>query len=150
MFSRIIPSSRLYDQIDFYRIFKHDLMHARHRIIIESPFITFRRFNSLLPLIRKVLHNGVIITVNTRNPQEHKAVMRTHALECIATLQDLGAQVLYTNSLHRKISIIDDIIYEGSLNILSQSDSCEIMRRTESAEYARDLIRFIKMTKWYN
>lgn len=142
--------SQLYDQTDFYRAFELDLRSAQRRIVIESPFITERRLYSILPLIERAVRRSVVVTINTRNPDEHEPLMRNQALNCISTLQDLGASVIYTGALHRKIAILDDIVWEGSLNILSQSDSCEIMRRTESAEYVRQLVHFTKMTKWYN
>lgn len=152
MFKRNIlaPTSRLYDQANFYRAFEQDLRLVRRRIIIESPFITERRFYILMPLIERATYRGVVVTINTRNPDEHDLVMRNQALSCINELQEIGVTVIYTGALHRKIAILDDIVWEGSLNILSQSDSCEIMRRTESSEYVRQLIRFTKMAKWYN
>lgn len=145
-----ISTSHLYDQTDFYAAFERDLRSARRRIVIESPFITERRFYSILPLIERAIHRDVVVTINTRNPDEHEPMMHDQALDCISTLQDLGVSVIYTGALHRKIAIIDDVVWEGSLNILSQSDSCEIMRRTESPEYARQLVHFTKMAKWYN
>ena len=45
---------------------------------------------------------------------------------------------------HRKLAIIDrSILYEGSLNILSQNDSLEIMQRIEPEELARQMIDFM-------
>lgn len=148
--SRLSPTSRLYDQTGFYKAFKRDLRSARRRVIIESPFITRRRCYSLFSLIDKALRVGVEVTINTRNPDEHGPYMEDQARECVIALQELGATVLYTDRLHRKIAIVDDIVWEGSLNVLSQSDSCEIMRRTTSKDYARELTDFIKMAKWYN
>ena len=152
MFRRnvLMPISQLHDQTDFYRSFEQDVRSARRRIVIESPFITERRFYTLLPLIERAVRRGIVVVINTRNPDEHDLVMRYQALSCINELQEIGVTVIYTGALHRKIAILDDIVWEGSLNILSQSDSCEIMRRTESSEYVRQLVRFTKMAKWYN
>lgn len=48
--------------------------------------------------------------------------------------------VLYTVKHHRKLAIIDgEILYEESVNILPQIDSCEIMRRTVSQQLANEL-----------
>ena len=148
--SNILPASQLYDQTNFYRAFESDLSNARRRVVIESPFIASRRFYALLPVLQKALSSGVTIVVNTRDPSEHEPHMRAHAEKCIEVLHDIGVTVLYTGALHRKIAFIDDVVYEGSLNILSQSDSCEIMRRTKSSDYTCELIKFIKLSKWYN
>lgn len=146
----LMPTSRLFDQTSFYRQYEKDLRSARQRIIIESPFITNHRFYTLLPLLERAMRHDIRVVVNTRNPHEHELWMQKQARDCIATLQELDARVLYTATLHRKIAIVDDVAWEGSLNILSQSDSCEIMRRTESSEYVGDLIKFTKMSRWYN
>ena len=45
--------SSLYNQTDFYKAFIKDLKNARARVIIESPFITTRRIDQLLPVLKK-------------------------------------------------------------------------------------------------
>lgn len=152
MFRRntLMPPSRLYDQTDFYRKFGQDLRSAKQRVIIESPFITTRRSMYILPYFEAAMKRGATIVLNTRVPHEHGMQMRLQSQECIELLQELGVTVLFTKGLHRKIAIVDDIVWEGSLNILSQSDSCEVMRRTDSPGYTQELIRFTKLTKWYN
>lgn len=64
-------------------------------------------------------------------------------------MQDLGIEVLVTGGHHRKLAIIDDnVLWEGSLNILSQNDSCEVMRRIKSDVAANEMIRFTGIRKW--
>ena len=142
-------SSRLYDNTNFYKVFQKDLKHARFSVIIESPFITTRRIEELLPILRKLRQRGVRITVNTRDPKEHDAEYECQARLAVYKMQELGVTVLYTVKHHRKLSIIDgEILYEGSLNILSQIDSCEIMRRTVSQQLANEMVRFIGAGRW--
>lgn len=126
-------SSRLFDNDTFYEAFASDLRNAKQSVIIESPFITTKRMRVLLPVIRRIRQKGVQVIVNTRDPAEHDADYAAQAIQAIATMQDVGVVVLYTVKHHRKLSIIDSkILWEGSLNILSQNDSCEIMRRIVS------------------
>jgi len=50
---------------------------------------------------------------------------------------------------HRKLAIIDrNILWEGSLNILSQKKSREFMRRLEGGGFAVDLLNFIGYQKF--
>lgn len=150
MFRRLLLASKLYYEKTFYEAFISDLKRARSRVIIESPFITLRRFRSLETVIEIALRRGVRVAVNTRDPDSHPPLMREQALSCVDILQKLGAEVLYTVNLHRKVAIIDDVLWEGSLNILSQNDSCEMMRRTVSADVVKQIIRFTKLSQWYN
>jgi len=125
------------------------MAYCKQEIVIESPFLTTRRINLLLPKMRRAIECGVRVIVNTRHPQEHEDYMRNEAVIGIARLQDIGVKVLLTGGHHRKLAIIDrTILYEGSLNILSQSDSCEIMRRIESEQLAQQMLRFTGIEKF--
>lgn len=139
-------NSALFDNNTFYRAFERDLRCAKRSVIIESPFITSRRMVHLLPILRKLRNRGVNIVVNTRNPEEHNDEYGIQGKDAIAVMQDIGVRVLYTVKHHRKLAIIDkEILWEGSLNILSQGDSCEIMRRTKSSSLVCQMISFIKL-----
>ena len=140
---------QMYDEQSFYRAFQKDLYSARKIVIIESPFITLRRTEELLPVITKLRRKGVSVTVNTRNPIEHEEEYEMQALVAIEKLQGLGVKVLYTVKHHRKLAIIDGTVtWNGSLNILSQHDSCEIMWRVASKGIADQLLGFVKLTKY--
>lgn len=141
-------NSKLFDNNSFYKAFEHDLRRAKQSVIIESPFITSRRMEQLLPVLIKLRRKGVRVAVNTRNPEEHNEEYAIQAEDAVAAMQNIGVKVLYTVKHHRKLAIIDsEILWEGSLNILSQGDSCEIMRRTVSSSLAWQMICFTKLNK---
>jgi hypothetical protein len=143
-------SSHLYDNKNFYKAFEEDLKGAQQSVLIESPFITTRRMNGLLPLFHMLRQRGVHIAVNTRNPEEHDLEYGLQATYAVKAMQQMGILVLYTVKHHRKLAIIDnETLWEGSLNILSQNDSCEIMRRSVSQELADDMVRFIGAGRWF-
>ena len=147
--SNALLSSKLYDQDSFYPAFLKDLRSCHHELIIESPFITTKRTNALLPYLRSLQDRGVAIVINTKDPREHDLHMEAEARLSIGLLQTVGAQILYTGGHHRKLAIIDrHILYEGSLNLLSQNDSCEVMRRIESEEIAQQMIKFTRLNRF--
>lgn len=136
-------TSQLFDQNSFYPALERDLSKATSEVIIESPFISHKRINALYPSFRALAKRGVVIVINTRHPSEHDEYA-PQAAQSLAKLQDLGVKLLYTGGHHRKLAIVDRrILWEGSLNILSQGDSCEIMRRVTSDTLAEQMIRFI-------
>lgn len=139
-----ILSSKLYDQDSFYPAFLKDLAKCHSEVIIECPFITNRRLKTLLPILEKLKARKVRIAINTRDPRTHdEGYRQDDAHAAISKLQHMGVQVLYTGNHHRKVAILDrSILYEGSLNILSQNDSCELMRRIESTQLAWQMVRF--------
>lgn len=135
--------SSLYDQSTFYKAFVRDLHICSEELVIESPFITTKRIATLLPVFKKLRRRNVRIIINTRNPDNHEDTYREQALNAIDEMQELGIEVLYTVGHHRKLAIIDRCVaWEGSLNILSFNDSCEIMRRITSVSLAKELIIF--------
>jgi len=138
--------SELLSEQTFYRSFLVDLIHANSEVIIESPYITASRMRTIYPVLLRLREKGVRITVNTRDPYNHNLRMRIEAIKAIADMQKIGVKVMYTGGLHRKIAIIDrEILYEGSLNILSQYDSCEIMRKITGGEALSNLFRFLNI-----
>jgi len=141
--------SSLHDQDDFYDVFISDLKKAKQEVIIESPFISYKRPNFLLPNLSSLNRRNVRVVINTKHPDEQNNSY-SRVGECIALLQDAGVKVLFTGGHHRKLAIIDKhILYEGSLNILSQNDSCEIMRRIESKIVVNDTVKFLRLGRYY-
>ena len=141
--------STLYDQDTFYRAFMRDLLHCKDEVIIESPFFTEKRMRTLLPIFTKLRSRNVRIVINTRNPNEHDGDYYYQAHNAIYELQALGVTVLYTAGHHRKLAILDrKVVYEGSLNILSFNDSCEIMRKIASEKAAKKLCAFIAIDRY--
>ncbi len=142
-------TSKLFNETTFYPAFLKDLAKCKSELIIESPFLTTRRVLMALPILTKLKSHGVEIIVNTRDPLEQEGHMRLEAERSIELLQDVGAKILITGGHHRKLVIIDRaILYEGSLNVLSQNDSCEVMRRIESVQLARQIIEFICLSQY--
>ena len=141
--------SDLFDQQSFYRNFNADLRSCKRELYIESAFLTVKRVNHLLPILGLLVKDGIKITVNTRHPEEHDGFMQLQSLAAVNALQHACITVLYTAGLHRKLAVIDrKVLWEGSLNILSQADSCELMRRTNSETSAESLLSFIGMKKY--
>jgi len=144
-------ASKLCTEKTFYNFFINDLKHCRHEVIIESPFMTQKRVLTLAPVFAKLTKRGIKVIVTTRDPKEHDTYLRFQATAAIAYLKLLGVEVrLLSNHHHRKLAILDKkILWEGSLNILSQNNSAEIMRRIKSKELSNQMLHFIKCNRLF-
>lgn len=141
--------SKLFNEKGFYRQYIKDLKYCQKELIIESPFITNSRMEILIPVFKVLLNKKVKIKIITRDPSEHEEeIMRDQATNEILQCVDMGIRVnLITGHHHRKISIIDKTIaWEGSLNILSFSNSREFMRRIEGKNETLKILKFIKLS----
>ena len=61
--------TQMYDEQSFYRAFQQDLYSARKSVIIESPFITLRRIEELLPAVGAAsfsIANCLMLSVTAR------------------------------------------------------------------------------------
>ena len=140
----------LYDEKTFYRAFLRDLAKCQKEVIIESPFITSGRMKTLWPTLRKLYSQGVKIVIITRDPKEHSEGYEVQSESEIEALEAVGIQVLLcTGNHHRKLAILDrTILWEGSLNILSQIHSREIMRRFEDDGFSEDMFNFLHFGRY--
>lgn len=143
-------SSTLHDEKTFYKTFLKDLNQASKEIVIESPFITSSRMKMLWPSLNHAYSKGVKIYIITRDPQDHSDGYEDQSETEIEACEALGIQVLLcTGNHHRKLAIIDrKVLWEGSLNILSQTKSREIMRRLEGGGFAVDMFNFLNFGRY--
>jgi phosphatidylserine/phosphatidylglycerophosphate/cardiolipin synthase-like enzyme len=107
--------------------------------------MTLHRVRQFLPIFKKQVKKGVKITVNMRLPKYHDPLLRAQAWLVTEELKKSGVRVWFFHNMnHRKIAVMDKrVLWEGSLNILSQNNSAEIMRRIESTTLAKQMVRFL-------
>ncbi len=138
-------NSELHDEKTFYRAFLKDLEDCRKEVIIESPYVSSARMKTLKPIFERLINIGVKVFVITRDPREHEV----QSEEEIQYFETLGVQVLLcVGNHHRKLAILDrKVLWEGSLNILSQTHSREIMRRINNTDLTLEMFNFLKLNK---
>jgi len=142
--------SALYDEKSFFSAFLKDIGQCKKELIIESPYITRERMKMFKKPFQKLLGKGVNIYVFTRSPEEHNEFMQDQSELEIEWFEEQGIYTLLCRgNHHRKLAIVDrQILWEGSLNILSHSHSREIMRRLEGGGVAKDTYSFLNFEKF--
>ncbi|MFC1727124.1 phospholipase D-like domain-containing protein [Patescibacteria group bacterium] len=143
-------NSFLYDEKSFYYKFTKDLLACQKEVIIESPFISKERMKTLYPTFEKLVKKEIKIYILTRDPRDHIEGFEAQTESEIRKFEALGVQVfICTGNHHRKLAILDrKILWEGSLNILSQIKSREIMRRIDSKKSALEMFDFLKLGRF--
>lgn len=142
--------STLFNDKTFYPKFLDDLSRCSSEVIIESPFITTSRMELLYQKFKSLTARKVTVHLVTRDPADYDDEYMKHQatneiLQCI----EMGINLtLLKGYHHRKLAIIEKkILWEGSLNILSQSNSQEVMRRIEDENTASQMFTFLKLGK---
>lgn len=143
-------TSTLFDEKMFYRRFTEDLLNCKKEVIIESPFISSSRMKSLIPVFKKLIERKIKVYIFTRDPKDQGDSLEIQSEQEISNFETMGIQVLLClGNHHRKLAILDrKILWEGSLNILSQTKSREIMRRIESDQMTMEMFKFLKFEKF--
>ena len=106
--------------------------------------------SSLTPAFEELLRQRVKVFIMTRDPKEHGESLEVQSELAIRQCEALGIQVLLcTGNHHRKLAILDrKVLWEGSLNILSQTKSREIMRRIESETLTGEMFDFLNLGRF--
>jgi phosphatidylserine/phosphatidylglycerophosphate/cardiolipin synthase-like enzyme len=143
-------TSQLFDEATFYKAFINDLRSATKSVVIESPYLTEKRAVQFSKLFKNLKKRDVSVRINTRNPRHHDKTLEIQAWRAMKILRANGVKVYICSDMrHRKLAVIDDcILWDGSLNILSQAHSKEIMRRTNSVTLCSQMVAFTRLKSW--
>ena len=135
----------LYNENTFYKALIADMLAAKKEVIIYSPFVSKFRTDFLKPTIEKLIDRNIDIFIFTRPIEEYDSMMQPQ-IECaLKRLEELGVCIFYPGRyIHQKVAIVDrEVLWEGSLNILSHRASNEMMRRTAHGESATQVMHYI-------
>lgn len=138
-------------QDNFYAILRNDIAKAKQKIIIYSAFITIDRLSSLEPSIRGATERGVRFYVITKALGDRgKRDLNTYRM-LERALEKWGVIIIHKRNMHEKLIFIDgEILWIGSLNTLSFSDTQEIMERRVSQSVFNDYVQTLKLNELIN
>ncbi|GAA3377580.1 hypothetical protein GCM10020367_53790 [Streptomyces sannanensis] len=137
--SRHVEVTEIDDERDFYRTFTDEIRQARQSLWLWAPWVA-NRIRSLLPELRAAAGRGVRITVFIRDDTDQLQKKDT-SRPLIADLRSVAHTVVPMHVMHQKIAVIDErTVMLGSLNVLSQSNTREVMLTMRGGYFARKLL----------
>lgn len=140
-------TSNLFTAKSFYTAFTKDALRAKREVIIYSPFVSKYRADTLNRLLQSLKDANITVFIFTRPLREYAPSQRNEITEVLGQYEAMGIIVYYLSGyIHEKVAIIDrEILWEGSLNILSQRSSREMMRRIASKDSVEQVIRHLQL-----
>ena len=137
----------LFNEKTFYREFISDMLNVKKEIIIYSPFVTKFRSEFFSRTFEVLRRRNICVFIFTRPLEEQDYLMRTEIKCALKDYEELGACIFYVPGfIHAKAAIIDrEILWEGSLNIFSQRESKEMMRRTADEDMAMQVLAHLEL-----
>ncbi|WP_198167003.1 AAA domain-containing protein [Microbispora sp. ATCC PTA-5024] len=128
------------DERSFYETFAARLGEARHSVWLWSPWVA-TRVRTILPALKEAVARGVRVTVFVRDPSDSMQQKQSFA-DCLAELRAIVPAVIEVNVMHQKIVVIDErLVMLGSLNVLSQSWTREVMVTMRGGHFARKILQ---------
>ena len=143
-----IVSNSIYDSDNYWDVFGKDVLSARARVIISSPYLAARRVTWLCSGYETLLRRGVTVTVFTLSPDEYPEDGRDHHSQLIQSLKESGVRVVPQKNCYERYAVIDDtLVWYGSLSLLSKAKEDDGMMRLESPAIAAELMEISTLHK---
>ncbi len=119
-------------------------MEANKEVIISSPGLNQAKVNAFVRLIMQRQENGVKITVVTLNPEGYPEEKIEDTKALVQVLVNCGIKVRLQDHMHEHFAIIDDeIVWYGSMNLLSRAKVDDNLMRVKSRDVAQELLEII-------
>jgi len=137
----------LFNDRNFYQALIKDMLEAKKEVIIYSPFVSKFRTDFLRPTLERLIERNIEVFIFTRPLEEYDAVLRPQIACALSRYEKLGINIYYQGRyIHEKVAIIDrEILWEGSLNILSHRSSREMMRRISGEISAIEVMNYLEL-----
>jgi hypothetical protein len=122
----------------FYSAFQKDLKRAKNKVVIASPFTMPEATKNWIATLRDLVAKNVEVTILTKpvsekNNADESAIIHKELSSFIKEFREIP-------KMHEKLAVFDDqIVWLGSLNILSHHKASEIMVRIESPDFAKSI-----------
>jgi phosphatidylserine/phosphatidylglycerophosphate/cardiolipin synthase-like enzyme len=144
-----LQANNLFNEKSFYQTFSEDMLKAKKEVVIYSPFISKYRSEYFRRVFTALRRKNIPIFIFTRPLEEHEYFAKAEIACALRDYEEMGANITYLKGyVHEKLAVIDrEILWEGSLNILSQRESREIMRRFSDETLAKQTMSYLGLEK---
>lgn len=140
-----LQKGNLYNEKSFYPAFIKDMLAAKKEVVIYSPFVSKFRSEFFRRTLTELRNRNVSVFIFTRPLEEHDYFMKAEISCALNEYEDLGVSIVYLpGNIHAKVAVIDrEVLWEGSLNILSQRTSREIMKRVADKNSTMQIMSYL-------
>lgn len=141
-----VPEGRLIVLHDsFFRLLSSDTDRAQKRIVIYSPFMG-NRLGEVATHLRAGAERGVRVYVVTQPLSERNRREQDLYASMESTLEKGGVRVIHKKGMHEKaVFVDDDILWTGSLNVLSHSRTNDYMERRQSRRVVTEYEQILRL-----
>ena len=131
----------IFDSDTYKTIYERDLDEAEKDIVISSPTLGKHKVMRMLSLLKERQKAGVKITIVTWPPDAYLYGRDEHRIELMETLRNAGFNIILVKDSCEHYAIIDnEIVWYGSMNLLSKDDVEDNIMRIVNRSISEELL----------
>ena len=134
-------ANTIFDIDSYEKVYAKDLLEANKEIFISSPGLNYAKVDAFVKLIKHRQEDGVKLTVITLNPEGYTEAKIKDTNRLVERLKNCGIRIKLQEYMHEHFAIIDDeIVWYGSMNLLSRAKVDDNLMRVKSKDVAQELL----------
>ncbi len=134
-------ANAIYDIESYAEIYWRDLEEAREEVIISSPRLNNQKVNRIISVLEKRQESGLKVTIVTWHPDAYMYGRDDVRMELMERLRKAGFEICLMEDSCEHYAVIDhEIVWYGSMNLLSKEDAEDNLMRVCSKEIAAELL----------
>ena len=133
-----VVANSIFDAGGYLDVFEKDLQAATSRVVVSSPSLSSRKVERFVSLFE---NKGVSAVVFTLDIDSYPQDGREYHQELIRRLVGSGVRVVLQSHCHERYAVIDNnLVWYGSMNLLSNEKEDDNLMRLISPEIAEELL----------
>ena len=147
-------ANAIYDIENYEEIYWRDLEEAKSAVIVSSPRLNNQKVNRIISALGNRQELGVKVTIVTWHPDAYKYGRDDVRMELMERLRKAGFEIRLVEESCEHYAVIDnEIVWYGSMNLLSKEDVEDNLMRVCSREIAAELLEMTfgsekELTDW--
>ena len=147
-------ANAIYDIENYAETYWKDLEEANSAVVVSSPRLNNQKVDRIIKMLRKRRELGVKVTIVTWHPDAYKYGKDDVRMELMERLRKAGFEIRLVEGSCEHYAVIDnEIVWYGSVNLLSKEDAEDNLMRVCSKDIAAELLEMtfgseIELQEW--
>lgn len=134
-------TNAIFDSDTYSSVYEQDLQEAKSEIVISSPTLGANKVYRMIKLLKERMEIGVKVTIVTWHPDAYKYGREEHRVELMEVLRNTGFHMELMDEHCEHYAVIDnEIVWYGSMNLLSKDDVEDNIMRVMNKDIAVELL----------
>ena len=147
-------ANAIYDIENYAETYWKDLEEANSAVVVSSPRLNNQKVDRIIKILGKRRELGVKVTIVTWHPDAYKYGKDDVRMELMERLRKAGFEIRLVEESCEHYAVIDnEIVWYGSVNLLSKEDAEDNLMRVCSKDIATELLEMtfgseIELQEW--